>query len=652
MKIRSIEYENFRNFKEKGVIRCSINGKITIIYGQNGDGKTTLHQLFQWIIYGRVSFNKTSTGKLYNLSYEKEQEIGSTFDVFGKMDFEHNGSLYSVTRKYTYKKNEIDSKKIAEYLSLYKRDENLDWKKVDKPKETIEKILPLGLAEYFFFDGENMIADLRVKGKDSAKKLKKALFSMFDLDVIKSALEHIGNNELKTTVLGKLYLSQAANTSDSKLSATKGNIEQVQNLIKKYNYEKEKSEKAKTSKKEMIMGISEMIGGTKSKSEYETQRKEEKQQRESFIKNVANCKAQFGYEIMRMFPELLVSKTVNKSKEKINLKVSNNNLPLGINKQLINYLLKDTTTRCICGNALCCKEKDHLRKYLTLFPPKSYASLYEDFIRRSKRTENRYDKVRIEKLILNTIENLECASNCDKKIKNLDESEKNSKDIEELINARNKAENEVEELDREISKNEKELNKCYIYLKQQMKHFDELNEKNNHNKVIRDKIRIMNEVKAYFSNELDLATNEYSKKLEQNIQNLLNDMLTTNRKVSVSNDFAVRVTDSYDDESKSEGQFAIVSFAYIGGILNMLKENDNLKEKEYPLIMDGPFSKLDTKQKANVLKMLPTFAPQVVIFSKDDLSDFLPDSDIGCIWTIKSNYEKNIATVEEGFLWK
>ena len=50
-----------------------------------------------------------------------------------------------------------------------------------------------------------MIADLRVKGRDSADKLKSALYSMFDLDVIEAALNDIGRDDLKTTALGKLF---------------------------------------------------------------------------------------------------------------------------------------------------------------------------------------------------------------------------------------------------------------------------------------------------------------------------------------------------------------------------------------------------------------------------------------------------------------
>ena len=60
MKIKSIEFENFRNFKERGKIKFSTDGKVTIIYGKNGDGKTTLHQLFQWIIYDEINFNETA----------------------------------------------------------------------------------------------------------------------------------------------------------------------------------------------------------------------------------------------------------------------------------------------------------------------------------------------------------------------------------------------------------------------------------------------------------------------------------------------------------------------------------------------------------------------------------------------------------------
>lgn len=652
MRIKSIEYENFRNFKDHGIIKCSTDGKVTIIYGKNGDGKTTLHQLFQWVFYGQVKFNKTTTDHLYNLAFEADQDYGTAFDVMGRIDFEHDGEQYSLTRKFTYKKGLDDSEKIGEEVSLQKMDDDYNWKRVDRPQETIEKLLPSGLSEYFFFDGESMIADLRVKGKDSASKLRKALYSMFDLDVIESALEHIGRTDLKTTVLGKLYLSKGTIASGSQISAIKTNIENAQNVIAETEQKITNSKKEKEEKKELITKISEQIGSTKSKAEYESQRKMLKRQRDMFLNNATSDQSHFGDVIMDMFPQLLISKSVMDAKGKLNLKVNSTSLPAGVNKRLITYLLKMSTTTCICGHELCDQEREHIKKYLSLLPPRSYSSMYHDFTRTAVQWGNGYDKDKIESIIRRVLDNQELAADCDKKIKELDEAEKQSRDVEDLIVTRQQAEERVKELDQAIVALEGKNDKYKLYLKKQMKEYDDLTAGNEAGQKAVFKIEIMEAVAEHFAKKLENAAINYSVKLQNNIQLLLNNMLTSKRSVSVSQEFAVRVTDSFNDESKSEGQFAVVSFAYIGGILKMLKDDEGLNTKEYPLVLDGPFSKLDRDQRQNVVNMLPEFAPQVIVFSKDDLHDVISPANIGRVWTIQSNDEKNIATVEEGKLWK
>ena len=44
--------------------------------------------------------------------------------------------------------------------------------------------------------------------------------------------------------------------------------------------------------------------------------------------------------------------------------------------------------------------------------------------------------------------------------------------------------------------------------------------------------------------------------------------------------------------------------------------------------------------------------PQVIIFSKDPINDYVRKDNIGKLWTIISNEEKNNAQVVEGYLWK
>ncbi len=649
MKISKIEYENFRNFRDHGEIICSTDGRVTIVYGKNGDGKTTLHQLFQWIFYGEVHFNKTTSDRLYNLAFESEQAYNAVFDVMGRIDFEHLDTKYSLTRTYTYKKGMDASSKIAEDLALNYMDDDDNWRRIDRPQETIEKLLPPGLADYFFFDGENMIADLRVKGKDSARSLRKALYSIFDLDVYESALNHIGETNLKTTVLGQLYLSKGTIKSSSDINATKTNIENAQNKLESIQDKISANRAEKNEKSELISTISEKIGSTKAKEEYERERRHLIRQRDLFLANVSSQESEFGDRVIEEYPQMFIAKTVEAAKGKLHLKVENDKLPDGVTKRLIAYLL--AANKCICGEDLDESHKQHIEAYLNMMPPRSYSNLYQKFTQTAKQWGRGYDREKLESYIRGVISNQEQAEACDAKIRALDEEEKNSKDIESLVVDRRNAEERVAELDRAIIDGETELNKYNIYLKKQMKQYDELTEASKSGAIAAHKIKIMEEVRDYFRNKLDEESRKYSEGLQENIQGLLNKMLTSRRTVSVSPEFSVRVIDSFKDESKSEGQFAVVSFAYIGAILKLVTEDSDLIGKEYPLVLDGPFSKLDPDQRQNVIDTIPEFAPQVILFSKDGLQEYFKDEVIGRVYTIESNEEKNIAQVKEGYLW-
>lgn len=513
-------------------------------------------------------------------------------------------------------------------------------------------MLPSGLSDYFFFDGESMIADLRVKGKDSAGKLRKALYSMFDLDVLESALNHIGRTDLRTTVLGKLYLSKGTISSGSKISAVKTNIENAQSLIEKHEKTLEEAKNKKIEYHNLIQNVSEQIGGYKSKADYERQRKQLKSQRDALLKSAMDAQARFGDDVLDMFPKLFISKAIHDAKKKIQLKIEQDKLPEGVSKKLIAHLLSEKTTECVCGRMLGEEEKTHIRHYLDMLPPKSFTSLYQEFSKTADLWGKGYDKEKIENYILDVLNYNELATDCDRQIRELDAAEKKSPDIEDLIVARQKAEENIVELDATIIKIETELKKCELYRNKQMKDFDELTRGNAEGEKVLTKIRIMEQVSAYFAKRLEEESVAYSHRLQTNIQTLIDGMLTSKRHVAVSPEFSVRVTDSFDDESKSEGQFAVVSFAYIGGILRMLQSEEHLSSKEYPLVLDGPFSKLDPDQRQNVVEMIPQFAPQVILFSKDDLHEVFDTDNIGRVWTIMSNEEKNIARIEEGHLWK
>lgn len=650
MKIKRITYSNFRNFKDKGSITFSTDGKVSIVYGKNGDGKTTLHQLFQWILYNEVHFNKTASDKMYNLEYESAVEYDKDFSVIGSIDFEHGGVDYTVRREYVYKKGLDSSTKIKEDFSLRKKNEDDDWgEKLPKPEEVINELLPKGLSEYFFFDGESMIADLSRKGADSADKLKKSLFTIFGLDVYANARDHIGSTDLKTTVLGKLYLELGSSASSSEVDVTKTNIENAQNKIAELE---DTLKQAKDERKRIlafIQEVSEKIGSAKSQEEYERLRKEQKQLRDQYLEDIKDLQNEFGELAAETFPKLLIYKKMQDAKKHIKLKIDQEKLLPGVNRMLIDALCGEKD--CICGRPIFQEQKDRLLAYYKLLPPDSYKGLYDNFTKMADLWGREYDREQIEKYIRTILEKREAAAKCDSEIQRITEAQKDGKELQALITDRSKAEDKVDLLNEKIKELEVQLNKYKMYLNKEMKKYDALVAAAGNVEAKYAQIDIMERVKEFFAETLTKKASEYSAKLCYEIQSLIKQMLTSERTVSVSPDFFVKVYDSFGDESKSEGQFAIVSFAYIGGILKMLSKEEALSNKEYPLVLDGPFSKLDADQRQNVIDTIPAYAPQVIIFSKDDLQPYFESSMIGHVYTIKSNAEKNVATIEEGFLW-
>lgn len=663
MKIKSLKYGNFRNFEKNGEITFATDGKITIIYGTNGDGKTTLHQLFQWILYGRVNFNKTtSADKLYNLARGQKLSVESSMRVWGQIEFEHNSDNYIVRREWEYYKQrngEIYHKSSGDDFFVQKQAEKGDWKELERPNAIIEEVLPLGLAPYFFFDGETMIADLKIRGTDSAKILKRALHSIFELEVYEKALQDIGNKSKTQSVIGQLEAknkdAQAKATTEEHLKdyirdikILTEKLEQIADENDEYNNRIERNNKR-------VNEISELIGTSKSKKELEASRTLLKKSIGKQNDEIQKSMLRFGNEVSSNYAYLLIAGVVQDAGKRLYMQVQDEEKRIipGLTKELLNSLLRNSDhSLCICGRKIEREEIGFLEEWKNYFPPASYKSTYDKFNRNAIKFSRIYNENILSSYFKEILNAKSDIRELEEQIANIDIQLGGASSIDELINERRAIELENVELNNSISENDAVKGKYEHQKALRERSVKNIGHASSEVQKYEGKIELMEEVRIAIQNLLLNETSEYSKMLRNEIQNLINIMLTSKREVYLNDDFQLQVKDSYGDESKSEGQFAVVSFAYIGGILKVLKSHDKLAGKEYPLILDGPFSKLDEDQKRNVATVIPQYAPQVVIFSKDSLDGFVESGKVGKVWTIVSNEEKNNAVIEEGNQWK
>ena len=165
MKFNKIVLSNFRQFKGENIIEFSTDNdnNITMVYGRNTFGKTTLLQAFNWVLYNKV--NLQNPNQLLNIEVKNSMNIGDDAEVnvtlyLDDVNVGHYGNNleYLVHRKQSYHvAPNGDVIQSGGFLEV-KVKRNDTWENVEDMKEVIDEILPESLSSYFFFDGERIDA--------------------------------------------------------------------------------------------------------------------------------------------------------------------------------------------------------------------------------------------------------------------------------------------------------------------------------------------------------------------------------------------------------------------------------------------------------------------------------------------------------------
>jgi len=192
MILQSIEVENFGVFRGKHVFNLkpifSETRPIILFGGLNGSGKTTLFDGIKICLYGRPTFKEFRTKKQYNSYLSKKIkplnpqrrkiyhgaiELNIEFNDFGVKD------LYSVRRIW-----KIDDDKVDETFRVLKNGQMLGTIEQEYSQAFIANLIPMGISNLFFFDGEK-IQELAHDTIDNGF-FKEALDTILGLDIIQT----------------------------------------------------------------------------------------------------------------------------------------------------------------------------------------------------------------------------------------------------------------------------------------------------------------------------------------------------------------------------------------------------------------------------------------------------------------------------------
>ena len=186
MIIKKLVLHNFGVYA--GTNEFEFHGKkpIVLVGGLNGRGKTTFLEAVLLALYGKNSFAYSESDCRAYSSYLKKyvNKTDGTNEAYVQLDFIMDGNgieEYSIKRSWSGK-----GRSASEVIEVMKNGTANDFL-TDNWAMFMENVLPSGLSNFFFFDGEK-IADLAVE--KTSKQLKESIKALLGITV----LDHLEND--------------------------------------------------------------------------------------------------------------------------------------------------------------------------------------------------------------------------------------------------------------------------------------------------------------------------------------------------------------------------------------------------------------------------------------------------------------------------
>ncbi len=152
--IRSITLTDFGPFKDEQRIEFPADPGVSIIYGENMRGKTTLLNAIRYALFGKVITRGANEVALHQIgNWETAKEKGKYgFKVV--LAFEHEGSKYELTREHRPRAGIKVPQTDMDYQPDYFLRKDGTVLGPDQRDSELARIMPETVSRFFLFDGE------------------------------------------------------------------------------------------------------------------------------------------------------------------------------------------------------------------------------------------------------------------------------------------------------------------------------------------------------------------------------------------------------------------------------------------------------------------------------------------------------------------
>ena len=632
MIIKSITIENFRQYKNKNVIEFSTDPEknVTVILGVNTSGKTTIIQAFNWCLYETTTFK--SRDMLLNSELASSLPENGFVDVRVQIILVHEDKEFTIIRSQRFVRTFSGSKVRGEKsnLSVYYKESNGNSYPI-KPYEcanTINKILPVGLSDYFFFDGE------RIQDINNKKDVVSAVRGLMGLDVAKVAVDHLDPSK-SNSVIRKLQNDLKVGSDDTsrtlqrKSEQATSDLEAKQERLKKVDQEIEFAQAEKERFAEILRSTAEVRG-------LQTSRDSLERQLAGTESSVKSAQDRLITDFNRDYFSFFIQPLLGRAQKVLSASTKQMEGIPEMNSKAIDYILK--RGRCICGCDLTKNQGavENIEYERSLLPPQHIGTMVRSFSDACEMWKNQGKRADLKQAILNDYseirrihtrhgEIIDELKDIHKKIKELgsvnsaqieSDNAANDRMLSNKLQLKGTLNADIRSLQSAIADYDRQINSLAAQCK--------------HNDLIRREIEYATAVYNWFRDAYNKQEKEVKKDLLESVNKIFQQMYHGSRQVTIDDNYHIQLTTAVGDEKistdESKGLEAVKNFSFIAGLVelarkkarkvegnSLLDEPDIFTTEPYPIVMDAPFSNVDEIHINNIARLLPEIAEQVIL---------------------------------------
>lgn len=623
MILEEIRLTDFRCFFGETFIRFSEDPdkNVTIIYAENGVGKTTLLNALLWCFYGTTTERFEKREDILNYDAKKAGRKAASVEVL----FEHNGNRY-IAKRFA----NIASKGGRDFLIA--RIDDGSQITLDSPDTFINTVIPRDMASHFLFDGEHAEVFL---GESNKGSIKSAVRDILGCSLIETAIEDL---QAVSNQFRKQIPSTAATKKIEDLS---GRLEALTSQIDSAKASIVQMEETRKQTDQQIKDIDAKLRNTAAAKELQSSRdrlttqlqRSEKRQKEH---------ADDVYRWLGENGRFIVSKRITEETFSfLDEKEHRGRIPSPYNEEFVKDVLD--AEECICGAKL--EPGSPEAKKVASLLEKAANQVMRDRVSkvRGRLTSLKNERAKAPGRLVKAKEKLaeanEDFATAEAQLAEISEKLKgiNFDDIADRERRRSELRNELREIDRQIGAFEVKIKSAERDRVDIDRQITELAQKDKQTVIYGRRRNLCEKLRGVLEVQLKSEEDDARKVLRAGIKRILRATTRKALNLRMTDDYMISLVNSDGTAlPKSSGENQLLGLAFTAALIEFAKIRENAKDYRLlpgtvaPLVLDSPFGQLDDAYRATTAEFIPKMARQVVLLvsksqGSDEVLDVLKD---------------------------